>query len=73
MIRINCKLPDIMINSDMFFNYKDKRCKYDMLDDEITLKDLRNMKNVLNELKISNKLSWNKYKPIIIKAKIIGK
>jgi hypothetical protein len=67
MFRINCTLSSDIINSDLFFNYQDNlskksKCKYDILDSDISLGDLKNIRTVLNKLKIKDD------KPIIIKG-----
>jgi len=67
--RINCKLSDGIMNSDLFFNYQDNlskgnKCKYDILDGSLMFKDLKNIKKVLNELR------FNYDKPIILKGRL---
>lgn len=66
--RINCKLSDDVLNSDLFFNYQDnlsKGNKYDILDGELRFKDLKNIKKVLNELRFNCDS-----KPIILKGRL---
>jgi len=68
--RINCTLPDDVLNSDMFFNYQDNiskknNCKYDILDENTTLKDLKNIREVLNKLRFTCN------KPIILKGRMV--
>ena len=66
MIRVNCKLEDNIINSDLFFSHKDNGGRYDILIEDFKLRDIKQILKVLNQLK------FNTNNQIVLKGRIKG-